>query len=219
MKLNKTVSPLALVALIAALAVTGCHKGFNGKVTNLPGHQNTVGETGNGGGSPTLPPGSSFDAGAQPTPLPIANPTPLPAGPGTTPTADINLDDYNQDRAALAAYTVHFAFDSAVVADNEQANVASVAQALVADANVKLLIEGHCDERGTEEYNRSLGERRALALREALSKDNVDPMRVKTISYGKDKPADPGHDEAAWAKNRRGEFILLHPKNAAAPVP
>ena len=76
----------------------------------------------------------------------------------------------------------------------------------------KLLIEGNCDERGTEEYNRALGERRALAAREALAKLGIDPMRIRTISYGKDKPADPGHDEAAWAKNRRDDFVLLHPK-------
>ena len=120
----------------------------------------------------------------------------------------------NQDRATLAAYTVHFKFDSAVVQDNEQANIASVAQALTADANEKLLIEGHCDERGTEEYNRALGERRALALREALAKNGIDPMRIRTISFGKDKPADPGHDESAWAKNRRGEFIVCTPKTA-----
>ena len=118
----------------------------------------------------------------------------------------------NLDRAALAAYTVHFKFDSAVVQDNEQANIASVAQALTADVNAKLLIEGHCDERGTEEYNRSLGERRALALREELVKDGVEAERIRTISYGKDKPADPGHDESAWSKNRRGEFILCTPK-------
>jgi len=126
-----------------------------------------------------------------------------------------NLEEFEgmiKDPAALAAYTVHFKFDSAVVQNSEQANIASVAQALVSDANAKLLIEGNCDERGTEEYNRSLGERRALALREALAKVNVSPDRIRTISYGKDKPADPGHDEAAWAKNRRGDFILLHPK-------
>jgi peptidoglycan-associated lipoprotein len=76
----------------------------------------------------------------------------------------------------------------------------------------KLLIEGHCDERGTEEYNRALGERRALALREALAKAGVSPDRIRTISYGKDRPVNPGHDESAWAQNRRGEFILLHPK-------
>jgi hypothetical protein len=89
------------------------------------------------------------------------------------------------------------------------------ASALAASASDKLLIEGHCDERGTEEYNRSLGERRALALREALAKAGVSPDRVRTLSYGKDKPADPGHDESAWSKNRRGEFILLHPKAGA----
>jgi peptidoglycan-associated lipoprotein len=144
-------------------------------------------------------------------------PTSNPFGnkePGTTATAEFDLNNYNQDRAALAAYTVHFKFDSSVVQDNEQSNLASVAQAL-SDQSLKLLIEGNCDERGTEEYNRALGERRALALREALAKAGVDPARVRTISYGKDKPADEGHDESAWAKNRRGEFVLLHPK---APV-
>jgi outer membrane protein OmpA-like peptidoglycan-associated protein len=64
--------------------------------------------------------------------------------------------------------------------------------------NDKLLIEGNCDERGTEEYNRALGERRALAAREALAKAGVSPDRIRTISYGKDKPVDPGHDESAW---------------------
>jgi peptidoglycan-associated lipoprotein len=144
--------------------------------------------------------------------------TSIPGSGSTTqtgggPLADNwTLDQVNQDRAALAAYTVHFKFDSAVVQDNEQANIASVGQALTGDVNAKLLIEGHCDERGTEEYNRSLGERRALALREALAKIGIDPMRIRTLSFGKDKPADPGHDEAAWAKNRRGEFVLCHPK-------
>jgi peptidoglycan-associated lipoprotein len=125
------------------------------------------------------------------------------------------LDEFEnmiEDRAALASYTVHFAYDSAAVKKSEQSNLEAVASALSADANTKLLIEGHCDERGTEEYNRSLGERRALALRETLAKLGVDPSRVRTISYGKDRPADPGHDESAWSKNRRGEFVLLHPK-------
>ncbi len=107
---------------------------------------------------------------------------------------------------------MHFKFDSAVVQDNEQSNISSVAAALTSDPSVKLLIEGNCDERGTEEYNRALGERRALALREALAKAGVDPARIRTISYGKDKPTDSGHDESAFAKNRRGDFVLCHPK-------
>ncbi len=118
----------------------------------------------------------------------------------------------NPDRAALAADTIHFAYDSAVIRDSEKASLQSVASALSADPNAKLMIEGNCDERGTEEYNRALGERRALAAREDLAKLNVDPMRIRTISYGKDKPADPGHNEAAWKKNRRDDFVLLHPK-------
>jgi peptidoglycan-associated lipoprotein len=79
----------------------------------------------------------------------------------------------------------------------------------------KLLIEGNCDERGTEEYNRALGERRALSARQALAGMGVDPSRVRTISYGKDKPVNPGHDEAAWAQNRRDDFVLLLPRSGA----
>jgi peptidoglycan-associated lipoprotein len=83
---------------------------------------------------------------------------------------------------------------------------------LKANPAAKLRIEGNCDERGTEEYNRALGDHRALAAREALAKDGIDPERIQTQSFGKDKPADTGHDESAWAKNRRDEFVLLTPK-------
>jgi peptidoglycan-associated lipoprotein len=209
MKMNQLVFTLVL-ALAATLATTGCKKGTT-KVTQLPGRQIGPGpETNPTTIIPPAPPFNPYDGN------PTGNQNPTPANPGQIATAEgWKIEDMNQDRAALAAYTVHFAFDSATVKDKEQANIASVAQALTSDTNAKLLIEGHCDERGTEEYNRSLGERRALALREALAKSNIDPARIRTISYGKDKPADPGHDEAAWAKNRRGEFILLHPKAGA----
>jgi peptidoglycan-associated lipoprotein len=207
MKLNTIVLPLVL-ALAATLATTGCKHGFNGKVTTLPGHRTAAPVDTSGPGN-TLPPGGQMPIGGE-NPIPGTGPTTQPGGGPLPESWDLSM--VNQDRDKLAAYTVHFKFDSAVVQDSEQANVASVGQALASDANAKLLIEGHCDERGTEEYNRSLGERRALALREALAKDGVDPMRIRTISYGKDKPADPGHDESAWAKNRRGEFIYCTPK-------
>src|SRR5208337_4658826 len=112
-------------------------------------------------------------------------------------------------------YTIHFAFDSAAIKSSEKSNLESVAAALKSDANAKLLIEGNCDERGTEEYNRSLGERRAQAAREALAKLGIDPSRIRTISYGKDKPVDPANNAEAWAKNRRDDFVLLHPKSGA----
>ena len=203
MKMNQLVFPLVL-ALVATLATTGCKKGPI-KTTIIPGHnQGLVG--GENGGGPTLPPGNQFGGSEA-----------LGTGPGTKAGGGelAGLDTFEgmiKDPAALAAYTVHFAFDSAVVKKGEEGNITAVASALSSNQNDKLLIEGHCDERGTEEYNRALGERRALALREALAKAGVSPDRIRTISYGKDKPADAGHDESAWSKNRRGEFILLHPK-------
>jgi peptidoglycan-associated lipoprotein len=119
------------------------------------------------------------------------------------------------DRQALAAYSVHFAYDSSVIRHGEESKLQSVAAALQSDRSAKLTIEGNCDERGTEEYNRSLGDRRALAAREALAKLGVDPARIRTISYGKDKPVDSGHEESAWSQNRRDDFVLLHPKTGA----
>jgi peptidoglycan-associated lipoprotein len=199
MKMTKLIYPLVF-ALAVTLATTGCkHK--PGPVTTLPGHRS--GQVGEPGGGGTLPPGNTMppETGANPSGIPLAN-------------AD-EFENMTMDRAALAAYTIHFAFDSAAIKSSEKSSLESVAGALKSDASAKLLVEGYCDERGTEEYNRSLGERRALAAREALAKAGVDPARIRTISYGKDKPADPGHDESAWSKNRRDEFVLLHPKAGA----
>jgi peptidoglycan-associated lipoprotein len=107
--------------------------------------------------------------------------------------------------------TVHFAFDSSVIRPEENSKVANVANYLKANSANAVKVEGHCDERGTEEYNRALGERRALALREMLVGLGIEPDRVDTLSYGKDRPEDPGHDESAWRVNRRGVFVLLSP--------
>ena len=146
------------------------------------------------------------------SPGPIINPGGNPNGSDSTALPNPNsMYGMVPDRDTLAADTVYFAYDSAVVRDSEKANLQAVANTLAADPATKLLIEGNCDERGTEEYNRALGERRALAAREALTKMGVDPMRMFTRRYGKDKPADPAHNEAAWAKNRRDDFVLLHP--------
>jgi peptidoglycan-associated lipoprotein len=92
------------------------------------------------------------------------------------------LQMMNQDREALATDAIHFEFDSAVIRNSEETHLQSVAATLQSDPSTKLLVEGNCDERGTEEYNRSLGERRALSSREALAQLGVDPMRITTIS-------------------------------------
>jgi len=196
MKSLKLTNLLVLILGVAlSLSATGCkHKqpqvikfpnsGLNGS-DNGPGNSGTL----NGGG-----------LGGQTTPM------------GGGDTANFNPDDMNQDRAALAGDAVYFDYDSAAIKSGEQSKLSAVASALSSDASAKLLIEGNCDERGTEEYNRALGERRALAAREALAGQGVDASRIATRSYGQDRPADPGHDEAAWRKNRRDEFVLLHPK-------
>lgn len=215
MKTMKLITPVTL-ALAAMLAGAGCHHQPT-KLTQLPSSPEApVGEApANTTSNTGLPPAPAYNPGGEG--VNVGTPKNVD---GSIPLGNPELfDNMIQDRAALANYTVHFEFDSAVVKESESANLQAVATALAADATLKLLIEGHCDERGTEEYNRSLGERRALALRESLAKLNLDAARVKTISYGKDKPIDPGHDAAAWAKNRRGEFVLLHPNPNAAAAP
>jgi len=116
-----------------------------------------------------------------------------------------------ENTTIFEADTVHFAFDSSVVKKDDQPKAANVAEYLKGHADNKVRIKGHCDERGTAGYNQALGERRALALRQELIGLGVDPIRIDTISYGFEKPVDPGHNETAWAKNRRGEFVLLTP--------
>src|SRR6516225_5750522 len=198
MKMKRIVFPLVL-ALVATMAATGCKKG-QPKVTPLPGQPAPV--VGQDSGPGTLPPGQTTDYSSG-------------VGKGSGDLATTRIEEFEgmiKDKGALAAYTIHFKFDSAVVMKDDHSKLEAVASALKSSPSDKLLIEGNCDERGTQEYNRALGERRALAAREALAKMGVSPDRIRTISYGKDKPVSPGHDEAARSANRRDDFVLLHPK-------
>ena len=125
------------------------------------------------------------------------------------------LDEFENmlmDRDALAAQTVYFEVDRSEIHPDDLGKVEAVAGILAQDAQNKVLIEGHCDERGTEEYNRALGERRALSVRDALSGLGISADRVRTMSFGEDRPADPGLNDDAYSRNRRGEFVLLKPK-------
>ncbi len=186
---------LIVLGLVLTLPFTGCRKKLS-TITPLPGQK--VGSVGG-----DVPPG-----------LPIP-------GPGTTTGGDIppsvgipigqGHPGWVANPEIFKAQTVYFDFDSAVVKSGEKAKVDVVAAHLKANPIDAVKIEGHCDERGTEEYNRALGEHRALAVREQLIAAGIAPDRVDTISYGEDKPAVVGHDEAAYKKNRRGEFILLTP--------
>jgi peptidoglycan-associated lipoprotein len=117
------------------------------------------------------------------------------AGPAVTETSS-PLDD------------IHFELDSATLTDQARATLEKHALWLQGRRDVQVTIEGHCDERGTVDYNIALGEQRARAARDYLVSLGVAADRVRAVSFGKERPLDPGHDEAAWARNRRDHFAV-----------
>ena len=104
---------------------------------------------------------------------------------------------------------VYFGFDSTVVPQGELGKIDEVAKHLTDNAKRVVVVEGNCDERGSHEYNMSLGENRAIIVRNYLVQSGIAPERIQTRSYGAEKPAVDGHDESAYAKNRRGEFAIF----------
>jgi len=103
---------------------------------------------------------------------------------------------------------IHFDYDKYTLKPEAREVLKGHAARLARNKDYKLVIEGHCDERGTTEYNLALGERRAAEAKKYLTELGVDAKRIKTISYGKEMPLDPGHTEEAWAKNRRDHFVV-----------
>ena len=102
---------------------------------------------------------------------------------------------------------IYFAFDSDKISPTESQKLDKIAEFMKNDSSICLVIEGNTDERGSEEYNRGLGERRAISVKEALLSRGIDGSRFQVTSYGEERPADTGHDETAWAKNRRAELF------------
>jgi peptidoglycan-associated lipoprotein len=104
---------------------------------------------------------------------------------------------------------IHFAFDRYDLGPKAREILAQNAEFMLSFPAAKIQVEGHCDERGTSEYNLALGERRAMSTKRYLVSLGVPADRLSTISYGEELRADPGHNEAAWSKNRRAHFIIL----------
>jgi peptidoglycan-associated lipoprotein len=104
-------------------------------------------------------------------------------------------------------WTVHFGFNEYTIDSGDRDRLQKAAEALK-KGNAKVTIEGHCDERGSTEYNLALGERRAQSVKTYIQKLGVEGKALSTISYGKERPADAGHSEEAWAKNRRGAVVV-----------
>ena len=158
---------------------------------------------------PTPPPPADQTAGAQRPPAPpepVAEPPIVPPEPAREDTiASASLDDLNRNSPLKPVF---FDYDSAEVDGTGQAALDANAAVLKKYGTWTVTIEGHCDERGTAEYNLALGERRAVAARTYLVSLGISADRLRTVSYGKEFPFDPGHDDAALAKNRRAHFVI-----------
>src|SRR5437899_5237601 len=110
---------------------------------------------------------------------------------------------------ALLATMIHFDYDKAIIRGGDAAVLDQKVAILQANPALRIRISGHCDERGSDEYNLALGNRRATAAKQYLVSHGIDAGRVETVSYGEERPIDPGHNEEAWAKNRRDEVDIL----------
>jgi peptidoglycan-associated lipoprotein len=161
---------------------------------------------------PELPPPAVSDqpTTSAPTPPPVAPPQRVDDAVPVAPVDDDDiltrtLDDLNRESPLRPVF---FALDRAELDDEGRAIASANADIMRKYPSWVVTIEGHCDERGTAEYNLALGERRAQAVRTYMLSLGIAPERVRTISYGKEFPFDPGHDEAAWAKNRRAHFVI-----------
>lgn len=113
-----------------------------------------------------------------------------------------------QERLAGILRDVYFEFDSYAISGSELPKIEGVSSFMKQDRGIRVVVEGHCDERGTVDYNLALGQKRAEAVKDYLVKLGVENSRVRTISYGKELPADTGKSEQAWAKNRRAHFKI-----------
>jgi peptidoglycan-associated lipoprotein len=156
----------------------------------------------------TPPPGSTTAEAARPPtpPTPVDEPRPVPPDPvAEDPIASRDIGDINKNSPFQPVF---FLFDSSDVDAAAQQALNANAEILKKYSTWVITIEGHADERGTAEYNLALGERRAMSARTYLVSLGIPADRLRTVSYGKEFPFDPGHDEAAWAKNRRAQFVL-----------
>ncbi len=155
---------------------------------------------------PMPPPGSGTATTPPGAPEPVGEPVPVPPEPvAEDAISGKSLDDLNRDSPLQAVF---FELDSPDISGAGQQALQTNAQVLKKYPSWQITIEGHCDERGTPEYNLGLGERRAVAARDYLVSLGVPADRVRTVSYGKEFPFDPGHDEGAWSKNRRAHFVI-----------
>ena len=155
---------------------------------------------------PPPPPPPTETARPPAPPEPVSEPAPVPPVPVTDDAiGSKSLDDINRDSPLKPLF---YGLDQSEVDAAGQQILQANADVLKKYGTWQITVEGHCDERGTAEYNLALGERRATAARTYLVSLGIAADRIKTVSYGKEFPFDPDHNEAAWSKNRRAHFVV-----------
>jgi peptidoglycan-associated lipoprotein len=155
---------------------------------------------------PAPPPPTTLGTKPPAPPEPVPEPTIVPPEPvAEDRISSASLDDLNRDSPLQPVF---FELDSSDIGASGQTALNANAAVLKKYPTWAVTIEGHCDERGTAEYNLALGERRSVAARAYLVSLGISADRLRTVSYGKEFPFDPGHSEGAWAKNRRAHFVI-----------
>jgi len=181
-----------LVLSVAALVAVGCAK------------KQTVKSE----GAPAAPVAASAPAAVSEAPVKAPPPAPVAAAPAEQPPPAMAPGVAVTEEKISNFDDVLFDFDKSDVKENGRKTCQVVADYLKKHPQARMQIEGHCDERGTAEYNMALGDRRATAVMTYLVSLGVPKAALSTVSFGKEKPLDPGHNEEAWAKNRRAHFVL-----------
>ena len=171
-----------LVAAIAAVTLAACSSvplDSQAPVESRTGASTTTGASSTGGG----------------------------AASSQTRVAPVDVTSTNNVNFSKLPHVVYFDFDSSVVKDEFRPVIEANARALTANRKMHMAVEGHTDDRGSSEYNLALGQRRAEAVVKSLTLLGAEPSQLEAVSFGKERPAVPGSDEAAWAKNRRAELV------------
>ena len=201
---------LGLAVLVGAMGLWGCAKkpviSGGGPTIASPGPGTVPGTA----GPSTAPGGGGSSAGEIPVARPVPpTETPIAPPPSVSSSALPGTGASAGTAAAMSPLKdVFFPYDKAVIEANQKAALDDNVRWLKANGGVKILIEGHCDERGTAEYNLGLGDRRAKAVRDYLVTSGIASIRIGTISYGKERPFVSGNDENAWKQNRRVHFTV-----------
>jgi peptidoglycan-associated lipoprotein len=150
--------------------------------------------------------GTKLDTPAGPNDTSGAARTP-PANTGAIPTVTATGNELDREAKALMDKSIYFDFDSYAVKDEYRSTVDANSKFLGSHRSSKVIVQGNTDERGGSEYNLALGQKRAEAVKKQLALLGVPEMQIEAVSLGKEKPRNAGHDESAWAENRRADFV------------